>query len=72
VEEVRRNAANLGMDYVIIYQEEKEELESEWKANGFLLLRKFSWKEHAHLLNREKVLLKDPPVWFLLQREKAA
>jgi len=72
VEEVRRNAANLGMDYVIIYQEEKEELESEWKANGFRLLRKFSWKEHAHLLNREKVLLKDPPVWFLLQREKAA
>jgi hypothetical protein len=70
VDEVKRNAINLGMDYVVIYQEENEELETEWKTGGFRLLKKFSWKEHADLLNREKVLLKDPPVWFLLQRGK--
>lgn len=72
VDEVKRNAENLGMDYVIIYQEEDEQLDAKWKAGGFRLLGKFSWKEHADLLNREKVLLKDPPVWFLLQRGKAA
>lgn len=72
VEEVKRNAVNLGMDYVIVYQEEDEQLDAQWKAGGLRLLRTFSWKEHADLLNREKVLLKDPPVWFLLQRGKAA
>jgi len=68
---VQRNAANLGMDYVIVYQEEDEELDNKWKTGGFRLLRTFSWKEHADLLDQEKVLLKDPPVWFLLQRGKA-
>ncbi|NMC45635.1 MAG: hypothetical protein GYA52_02270, partial [Chloroflexi bacterium] len=71
VEEVKRNAASLGMDYVIVYQEEDEQLDAQWEAAGLRLLRTFSWKEHADLLNREKVLLKDPPVWFLLQKGQA-
>ncbi len=71
VEDVQRHSADLKMDYVIIYQEENEELESKWAANGFQLLRKFSWKEHTDLLDQEKVLLKEPPVWFLLQKGQA-
>lgn len=71
VEDVQRHSADLKMDYVIIYQEENENLEPEWAANGFRLLQKFSWKEHADLLDQEKVLLKEPPVWFLLQKSKA-
>jgi len=71
VEDVQRHCDDLKTDYVIIYQEENEELESKWQTNGFQLLRKFSWKEHAALLDQEKVLLKDPPVWFLLQKSEA-
>ncbi len=71
VKDVQRHSADLKMDYVIIYQEENENLEPEWAANGFRLLQKFSWKEHADLLDQEKVLLKEPPVWFLLQKSKA-
>lgn len=59
------------MDHVIVYQENKESLDPEWEVNGFRLLQKFSWKEHADLLDQEKVLLKEPPVWFLLQKSEA-
>lgn len=39
-ENIERLLKNIGMDYVIVYQENKEKLDPEWKANGFRLLQK--------------------------------
>lgn len=69
VEDVKRYLATFHASFAIIYQENEEELAPAWENNGFVLVNKFSWKDHIDLLNTEKVILKEPPVWFLLQKK---
>jgi hypothetical protein len=67
VDSVINNAKYWKADYIVHYQESNTTLNSQWKKNGFKLLKEFNWNYYEHLLHGEKITEKPLPKWFLLK-----
>lgn len=69
VEEVKTNMKYWKADFVIIYQEDAQEIDPKWEIAGFTVQSTYDWSEHADDFKNHKRIRVDNLRWWLLRYE---